>query len=245
MKETRKSKPRIDLTGQVFGRLVALEYIKPGKWKCQCSCEKQTIKIIDGRNLREGKTLSCGCLQKERTSQANSKDLTGQKFGLLTAKKRIKENGCTYYICNCDCGNTNIRVDGRNLKSGHTSSCGCIKSKGELKIASFLKANNILFEKEKTFSTCKDKQELPFDFYLYEYNTLIEYDGEQHFKLTYFGNRTEEQAKEELKTYQYHDKIKTKWCEENNIKLIRFNYKNFNNLENLLKEEIKCLKKIQ
>lgn len=245
MKETRKSKPRIDLTGQVFGRLTALEYIKPGKWKCQCSCEKQTIKIIDGRNLREGKTLSCGCLQKERTSQANSKDLTGQKFGLLTAKKRIKENGCTYYICNCDCGNTNIKVDGRNLKSGHTSSCGCIKSKGELKIASFLKANNILFEKEKTFSTCKDQQELPFDFYLYEYNALIEYDGEQHFKLTYFGNRTKEQAEKELKIYQYHDEIKTKWCEENNIKLIRFNYKNFNNLENLLKEEIECLKKIQ
>ena len=242
MKKTRNSKPRIDLTGQTFGRLIALEYIKPGKWKCQCSCKNHTIKIIEGRNLREGKTLSCGCLQKERTSQANSKDLTNQKFGLLTAKKRLSENGCTYYICDCDCGNTNIKVDGRNLKSGHTTSCGCIKSKGETKIANFLKENKIIFIKEKTFFTCKDKQELPFDFYLPDYNILIEYDGEQHFKLSRFGNKTKEQAEEDLKIYQYHDQIKNEWCKNNNIKLIRFNYKDFNNLENLLKEELKCLK---
>ena len=242
MKKERKSKPRIDLTGKTFGRWTALEYVKPGKWKCQCSCENHTIKLVEGRNLRAGKTLSCGCLQKERTSQANSIDLTNQKFGLLTAKQRITENNCTYYICNCDCGNTDIKVDGRNLKSGHTISCGCIKSKGETKIASFLRKYKISFEREKIFSTCKDKQELPFDFYLPDYNILIEYDGEQHFKLSRFGNKTKEEAEEDLKKYQYHDKIKNQWCEKNNVKLLRFSYKDYNSLENILKEKILCLK---
>ena len=55
MKE-RNSKPRIDLTGMKFGRWTAIEYVKPGKWKCECSCDNHTIKIVDGRNLRAGKS---------------------------------------------------------------------------------------------------------------------------------------------------------------------------------------------
>jgi very-short-patch-repair endonuclease len=242
MKETRNSKPRIDLTGQQFGRWTVLEYVKSNKWKCQCSCKNHTIKLVDGRNLRRGMTLSCGCLQKEKTSEANSIDLTGQKFGMLLATQRIKENKYTYYICNCDCGNKNIKVDGRNLKSGHTTSCGCIKSKGEFIIASFLREHHINFIKEKKFSDCKDIQELPFDFYLIDLDILIEYDGEQHFQLSRFGNKTKEEAEENLKKYQYHDAIKTQWCKDNNKKLIRLNYKDFNTLEEKLRGEL-CLQK--
>ena len=149
MKE-RNSKPKIDLTGMKFGRWTAIEYVKPGKWKCECSCDNHTIKIVDGRNLRAGKSQSCGCLQKEKTSIANSVDYTGMRFGKLLAKQRVQENGCTYYFCDCECGTTNIKVDGRNLKSGHTTSCGCIKSKGEFLIGKILSQHNIKYEKEKT-----------------------------------------------------------------------------------------------
>ena len=54
-------------------------------------------------------------------------DLTGQKFGKLTAIK-IDENNKTKktkWICKCDCGNY-TSVSTSNLKSGHTKSCGCI-----------------------------------------------------------------------------------------------------------------------
>lgn len=241
-KQTRNSKPKIDLTGKQFGRWMALEYVKPGKWKCQCTCENHTIKLVEGRNLRSGKTLSCGCLQKEKTSEANSKNLVGQKFGMLIAKERISENGTTFYLCECECGSKNIKVDGRNLSSGHTTSCGCNNSKGEMIIASILKENNINFERQKTFKTCKDKQELPFDFYLNDFDILIEYDGQQHFQITRFGNKSEEQAKKDLLLYQKHDEIKNQWCKDNNKKLIRFSYKDFNNLKPLLEEELRCLK---
>lgn len=232
-KQTRNSKPKIDLTGQQFGRWTALEYVKPGKWKCECSCEAHTIKLVEGRNLRAGKSLSCGCLQKERTSQANSIDLTGQVFDKLTVLERRKIDNVTFYLCQCECGEKTL-VDGRNLSSHHTTSCGCIKSKGENRIATFLRQNNIIFEREKTFDTCKDKQLLKFDFYIPEKNLLIEYDGEQHFKLSRFGNKNIEEAEEMLKIQQIRDQIKNNWCNQNNIPLLRISYKDFENIEEIL-----------
>lgn len=62
-------------------------------------------------------------------------DLTGKKFGRLTVIKRdedrIQPSGQhkARWLCKCDCGNPNlISVDGYNLKSGHTKSCGCFNS---------------------------------------------------------------------------------------------------------------------
>lgn len=57
----------IDITGQRFGRLVALEWVqsdKPGAyWKFKCDCG--TAKVIKGQSVREGIVVSCGCRQKE------------------------------------------------------------------------------------------------------------------------------------------------------------------------------------
>ena len=56
-------------------------------WKCQCECGQVFSSL--GASIRNGKVKSCGCLQKERTSQANQKDLTGQVFGKLTVLKNM------------------------------------------------------------------------------------------------------------------------------------------------------------
>lgn len=54
-------------------------------------------------------------------------DLTGQKFGKLTALRRLPNQGRrTIWECQCDCGNI-IPVRAENLRSGHTTSCGCKK----------------------------------------------------------------------------------------------------------------------
>lgn len=59
----------------------------------------------------------------------------------------------------------------------------CAKvSKGENKIDKFLVSSKIKFVREKRFDGCKGaRQPLPFDFYLPDSNTCIEYDGKQHF----------------------------------------------------------------
>jgi hypothetical protein len=101
-------------------------------------------------------------------------------------------------------------------------------------ITNFLIENDIKFEKEKRFDTCKDELSLPFDFYLIDKNILIEYNGEQHYKWKKFFHKTVE----EFLLLQNHDKIKSNWAKENNIKLIiiKYNRKIEISLEYLKKE---------
>ena len=70
-----------------------------------------------------------------------------------------------------------------NLRKGNTQSCGFCgeKSHGNIKISQILDENNIHYEKEKRFNSCKDSSYLPFDFYVNN-KYLIEYDGKQHFQ---------------------------------------------------------------
>lgn len=56
------------------------------------------------------------------------KDLTGQKFNLLTVKGMAQRNPI-YWECVCDCGNTTL-VRTSNLTGGKVKSCGCLQHKG-------------------------------------------------------------------------------------------------------------------
>lgn len=95
----------------------------------------------------------------------------------------------------------------------------CCDSKGEKEIRNFLTSNGIKFSQNKRFTKCKDKTSLPFDFYLPDHKTCIEYDGIQHFEsIIYFGGQLA------LESQKVRDKIKTDYCLNNNIKLIRIKY---------------------
>lgn len=65
---------RIDLAGQRFGRLTAIEFTgtrkKQSYWRCRCDCG--AICIVSSGHLRSGHTQSCGCIQKENTSKARA-----------------------------------------------------------------------------------------------------------------------------------------------------------------------------
>lgn len=83
----------------------------------------------------------------------------------------------------------------------------------------YLEEKSIKFETEYRFNDCKYKLPLPFDFYLPDYNILIEYDGKQHFEIiNFFG------GKKRLIEQNIKDNIKTEYCKNNNIKLIRIKY---------------------
>ena len=73
-KQVRKSKPRIDLSNKKFDLLTPIEYIKGGKWLCNCDCGNEVD--VDTRILNSNHTQSCGCLQKEKAAQ-NVVDMTG------------------------------------------------------------------------------------------------------------------------------------------------------------------------
>lgn len=61
----------IDITGQTFGRLVAIERVENSKkgearFRFKCQCGGNTISL--GKDVRNGHTKSCGCLDRESTS---------------------------------------------------------------------------------------------------------------------------------------------------------------------------------
>lgn len=64
-----------NLMGLKFGRLVVLSFVEAKNnhhyWKCLCECGKEVL--VNTTGLNNGNTKSCGCLQKERTSQVSTK----------------------------------------------------------------------------------------------------------------------------------------------------------------------------
>ena len=198
-------------------------------------CGKIFSTSID--HVVRGHTKSCGCyllkVSTEKIQKWNNEhivDLRNKRFGKLTVLyKTNKKLGNNYYWhCLCDCGNE-INVSGGDLQKGHTHSCGCVKSKGEMFIKNFLTQNNINFICQKSFEKCvnpKTNKKLYFDFYLPDYNTCIEYDGIQHYKYTESGWNT----KEKFEETKYRDNIKNKFCKDNNIKLLRIPYAKQNKL---------------
>ena len=109
----------------------------------------------------------------------------------------------------------------------------CNLSKGEIEIINYLKVNNTTYISQKRFKDCKYKKTLPFDFYLPNKNICIEYDGEQHYQIKeHWG------GEKEFKTIQIKDNIKTKYCKDNNIKLIRISYYEINEIQKILTKNI-------
>lgn len=220
------------LVGQKFNRLTVIaREIKNNKtmWKCQCECGN--IIVVRGDSLKSGHTKSCGCLQKEKVAQLNFKDITGQKFGRLTVTRRSNNkdtSGNYYWFCDCECGTKNHEVSGHHLKAGRISSCGCLRSKGEEKIAALLTENNIPFLKEYCISDLilSTGGHPKFDFAILNSDNsvayFIEYQGEQHFNA-----RGSIFTEEKVEIIQQRDLEKKQYCEYNNIPLIYILYTDF------------------
>jgi len=96
----------------------------------------------------------------------------------------------------------------------------CKESKGEKAIRLYLEKNNIKFEKYKTYEGLVDIKKLSYDFYLPDYNLLIEYNGIQHYKWTKKFQPTLHSFHKQL----HHDWLKRKYSRDNNINLLVIKY---------------------
>lgn len=118
----------------------------------------------------------------------------------------------------------------------HGTGCPhCKQSKGNNKVKEILEKYNTRYDPEYSIEECRSIRKLPFDFGVLNENTqllsLIEYQGEQHYRpIKKWG------GDEELIEIQKRDLIKFNYCKENNIPLLRIHYKDFKNIEKLIKE---------
>lgn len=120
------------LIGNTYGRLTVVSDGPTVKSKstslCKCSCGNTDLIQVYNKYLKNGDTKSCGCLKRE-VFDWRRKDLSGQRFGRLTAvsKMGIADDGHTIWKCICDCGRE-TDVLSNALMSGGTKSCGCLKA---------------------------------------------------------------------------------------------------------------------
>lgn len=121
-----------DYTNEKIGFLTILGRNNPtetdtaltAQWNAVCDCGG-TI-ILEHKQVTGKKKITCGCGMK------SADYLPGNSFGLLTIVSegpKVKYDTCTVrqVWCKCSCGNTNLTlVRTNNLKSGNTTSCGCV-----------------------------------------------------------------------------------------------------------------------
>ena len=168
--------------GSRYGMLtvIARAPTRPGGlayWRCLCDCGKEIE--VRGVDIRKGHTTSCGC--KKLSNLINE---VGNKYGLLTVLEYTGSipGGGAKWKCQCECGNI-VEVCAACLRSGHTKSCGCVKSWKEKEITQLLQKYNLSFSTQFTFSDLRTPQggTPRFDFAIFDKGKLyclIEYHGE-------------------------------------------------------------------
>lgn len=117
------------------------------------------------------------------------------------------------------------------LGKGNQTGCpNCKTSKGERAIKTFLSNNNILTKTQKSFNNLVGigGKLLSYDFYLPEYNLLIEYQGNFH------DGTADIQTEKGFQIQQEHDRRKREYAKSHGIDLLEIWYWDFDNIENIL-----------
>lgn len=198
--------------------------------RCVCGNEFETTLL----NFKLGKRKCDGC----RTPPHN-------RHTEVKIKRLIREESeCEYvsgwvvstkpFRVRCVCGQE-FETLLSNFRAGkkQCDTCSRRQSSGERRVEAWLVTNGVEYQTQKRFKGCKDKRSLPFDFYLPKYNTCIEYDGQQHFRdHAAFG------WKDSFPKISYRDSIKTVFCEDKGIRLLRIPYTQFENIECILHNHV-------
>lgn len=217
IKEVSLVNPNIEVLGEYINNITPILH------KCivhNVEWETTPINILNGHGCRK-----CG---NEMLANARSKDL----------KQYIKDvnsvNSDIIVIGDYINAHTPIRhkclIDGcewdakpNNILSGKGCPV-CNESLGERKVRQWLDKYHFVYEPQKSFDDCRNINTLPFDFYLPDCNTVIEYQGEQHYRpIDYFGGQ------ENFENQILRDNIKREYCKNNDIKLLEIPY--YKNIE--------------
>ena len=211
----------------------------------ECKECKTSFEVKDNKagNKRMFCSPSCATTFKNKSRKAASSKITKQKHIDFVEKVIDKYDGeievLSMYTgwdkpiklrCN-ECGKIWWKTMARETLR---AKCTCNSvSRGETIVTDYLLDKQIYFEREKSFDDLVYQKPLRYDFFLPEYNVLIEYDGKQHFKpIETFG------GEEYLKETMLRDKLKNEYAKQKDMLLIRIKY-DCNNIKAELGEKLK------
>lgn len=153
------------------------------------------------------------------------KEIHGNKYIYLSKYEKLDKE----MLIKCK----KCKLEFKQSPKKHINGYGCpicgktkILSKGEEIIKNYLENNKIKFISQFRFKDCKYKIPLPFDFYLPDYNMCIEFQGAQHYDISFFFSRikSKEKSIELFNKLKIRDKVKKDYCKLHNIILLEIKY---------------------
>lgn len=217
--------------------IITLEPFKGMDKKIEVHCFfcDNTYKVIPN-NLKKSGCTRCSNMYN-RTLEDIDDEIrvkTNDKYSLIS-NNYINAN-TPIEIKHNECGKT-YKVAMHNFRKGRRCP-NCNLSIGEQVVINVLQKNEIKYEGQKKFDDLIKINNLSYDFYLPEYNILIEYQGEQHYKpVKHFG------GEKSFKNQQKIDKIKREYALTNGYFLIEVPYtlKEYEEVSKFLFKNIKKL----
>lgn len=221
----------INRLDKINKNIILLEEYKGinNKIKVKCKICEEEYKITPN-NLLKGKGNKCkNCLRIKKTYKKEEIENRLDGISIIGEYK----NTCTKTLFECNKCKHQWSALPSSILYG-TGCPNCCLSKGEKIIKYFLENRNIKFEQQKRFPNLfykSHKNKLSYDFYLPEYNLLIEYNGEQHYRpIDRFG------GEKNFIEQQDRDKLKIQYAKNNNLNLLIIRYDE--NIKKKLKEYI-------
>ena len=127
--------------------------------------------------------------------------------------------------CRCSCGQEFITsINSFQAGKVRCDKCAASMSQYERTVDEFLTEQGIEHICEYRINSCRDIMTLPFDFYIVNGGKLIEVDGQGHYKPCHFNQISHEDAQRSYEMTIKHDAIKTEYCKQYNIPLLRIPY---------------------
>jgi very-short-patch-repair endonuclease len=204
--------------------------------------------------MKHEKVFKWDCSPNEMTSKANGKvgcpkclgicydQLTGGHEHFVKIANEVHKGKYTYPERYVACHKKlNIMCVKHGLfpqkPANHKLGQGCpncakelLESKGMTELKAVLDSMGLRYICEEFFSGLCDKRPLRVDIYLIDFNLIIEYDGEQHFRLVskmWGGEKA-------LQNSKRRDKIKDQYCLSHGINLCRIPFKFKPSVEHIL-----------
>lgn len=203
---------------------------------CRCLLCNTTWNPVANSLLKGHGCPNCSKNMKKDTSTF-IKQLQQISPNIIVTGKYV--NATTPIECKCkQCGNNWFPLP-NNLLLKKYGCPECAESLGEKEIKKYLEHNLIIFERNKKYKELVGigKRNLSYDFYLNDYNLLIEFQGKQHEQpIDYFGGEKSFVIQKE------HDKLKRDYAFNHNIRLLEIWYFNFKHIDEILNSELSLSK---
>ena len=154
------------------------------------------------------------------------KDKNIIRIGEVIDNKTLIYFQCTIKICN-----NKWKATPDNIKNNETGCPNCSLGKNEKLVGQTITNHNIKYEQQKWIEDiiASEANKIRVDFYFSQTNTIIEYNGHQHYQPVCFGGIEQDRANINFIKQKERDQYLQTICDQNNIRLIFIDGRKYTN----------------